>query len=135
MKRQTKPTPHGEAFLLHAVRILEEVDSARREATDAADLLRGTVALGVLPTIAPYLLPDVMTEFTGRFPGVDIVVHEDTTARLLKLVHAYEIDFALASQPIHDERLHLKELFPRNSCWRCRRAIRSPANVRLPSPT
>jgi LysR family transcriptional regulator, hydrogen peroxide-inducible genes activator len=39
------------------------------------------------------------------------VVQEDTTARLLKLLLAYEIDFVLASQPIHDERLEVRELF------------------------
>jgi len=65
----------------------------------------------VLPTIAPYLLPDVMAEFTEKFPGVNIVIQEDTTARLLKLVHAYEIDFALASQPIEDDRLEVRALF------------------------
>ncbi len=111
MKRQAKPTPHGEAFLRRAVRILEEADAAKREATDARDLLRGTVSVGVLPTIAPYLLPDVMAEFTERFPGVEMVVQEDTTAGLIKLVHGYEIDFALASQPIQDERLKIHELF------------------------
>lgn len=111
MKREAKLTSHGEAFLRHAVRILEEVDAAKREATDARDLLRGTVTLGVLPTIAPYLLPEVMTQFTEKFPGVELVVQEDTTARLLKLAHAYDIDFALASEPIQDERLELRVLF------------------------
>jgi LysR family hydrogen peroxide-inducible transcriptional activator len=111
MKREAKLTPHGEAFLRHAVRILEEVDAAKREATDARDLLRGTVTVGVLPTIAPYLLPDVMAQFTEKFPGVEIVVQEDTTGQLLKLAHGYEIDFALASQPIHDGRLEVKELY------------------------
>ena len=111
MKREAKLTPPGEAFLRRAVRILEEVDAARREATDAKELLSGTVTIGVLPTIAPYLLPDVMAAFTKKFPGVEIIVQEDTTARLLKLLLAYEIDFILASQPIHDERLELRELF------------------------
>ncbi|MBI2927883.1 MAG: LysR family transcriptional regulator [Verrucomicrobia bacterium] len=111
LKREARLTPHGEAFLRRAVRILEEVDAAKREATDARELLRGTVTVGVLPTIAPYLLPNVMTEFTGKFPGVGIVVQEDTTARLLKLAHGFEIDFALASQPIQDGRLEVKELF------------------------
>lgn len=110
MKREAKLTPHGEAFLRHAVRILEEVDAAKREATDARDLHRGTVTLGVLPTIAPYLLPEVMAQFTEKFPGVELVVQEDTTARLLKLAHGCEIDFALASQPILDERLEVKKL-------------------------
>jgi LysR family hydrogen peroxide-inducible transcriptional activator len=111
MRREVKATAHGEAFLRHAVRILEEVDAAKREAADARDLLRGTVAVGVLPTIAPYLLPGVMAVFTGAFPGVEVVVQEDTTARLVRLAHAYEIDFALASLPIQDGRLEVRELF------------------------
>lgn len=111
MKREARPTPHGEAFLRRAVRILEEVDAAKREATDARDLLRGTITIGVLPTIAPYLLPTVMAEFTEKFPGVEIIVQEDTTARLLKLAHAYEIDFALASEPLDSDRLTIRDLF------------------------
>ena len=111
MKREVKLTSHGETFLHRAVRILEEADAARREATDAKSLLRGTLALGVLPTIAPYLLPDALATFIEQFPGVEIVVQEDTTARLLKLALACEIDFALASRPIHDERLEVRELF------------------------
>ncbi len=69
------------------------------------------MTLGVLPTIAPYLLPKVMAEFIKKFPGVEIVVQEDTTARLIKQALAYEIDFALASQPIEDARLEVRELF------------------------
>ena len=111
LKRQTKLTPHGEAFLQRAVHILEEVDAAKREATEAKGLLRGTVAIGVLPTIAPYLLPDAMARFTEKYPGVEVIVQEDTTVRLLKLALAYEIDFALASQPVHDPRLEVRELF------------------------
>lgn len=111
MKREARLTAHGEAFLRRAVKILEEVDAAKREATDAKNLLRGTVTIGVLPTIAPYLLPRVMTAFAGRFPGVEIIVQEDTTARLLRLALAYEIDLALASEPIRDERLEVQKLF------------------------
>jgi LysR family hydrogen peroxide-inducible transcriptional activator len=111
MKREARLTPHGEVFLRRAARILEEVDAAKREASDAQELLRGTVTVGVLPTIAPYLLPEVMAGFVEQFPGVEIVVQEDTTARLLKLALAYEIDFALASLPIQDERLEVRELF------------------------
>ena len=111
MKRAAKLTPHGEAFLRHAVHILEAADTAKREAAEAKDLLRGTITVGVLPTIAPYLLPEAMAEFTEKYPGVEIIVQEDTTARLLQHALAYEIDFALASQPIQDERLEVKELF------------------------
>lgn len=110
-KRRARLTAHGEAFLRRAANILAEVDAAKREASDAQSLLRGTLTVGVLPTIAPYLLPDVLVRFADRFPGVEIVVQEDTTARLLKLAHAYEIDFVLASRPIHDEHVEIRDLF------------------------
>ena len=111
MKRDVRLTPCGEEFLHRAIRILEEVDAAKREAADATDMLRGTLTIGVLPTIAPYLLPDAMAQFIKKFPGVEIVVQEDTTARLLQLAHGYEIDFALASQPIQGDHFEVKELF------------------------
>ena len=110
-KRDARLTSHGQAFLPRALRILEEVDAARREATDAGELLRGTITIGVLPTIAPYLLPGVLTEFAEKFPGVEVVVQEETTAHLLKLVLGYEIDLALASHPIQGPRLEVRELF------------------------
>lgn len=110
-KRQVRLTPHGAAFLPRAVRILEEVEAARREAGDALDLKQGAVALGLLPTIAPYLLPPTMARFSAQYPGVALTVHEDTTDQLLTLVHACEIDFALVSDPIRDERLVVTELF------------------------
>jgi LysR family hydrogen peroxide-inducible transcriptional activator len=111
MKREAKLTSHGDAFLHRAVRILEEAEAAKREASDTRGLLRGTVTVGVLPTIAPYLLPDVMATFVKKFPGVQIVVQEDTTAQLLKLALTCEIDFAIASRPIRDGRLEVQELF------------------------
>lgn len=111
MKREARLTPHGEAFLRRAVRILDEVDAAKREASDARSLLRGRLTIGVLPTIAPYLLPDLLMGFAEEYPGVEIVVQEDTTAQLLELAHAYEIDIALVSRPIQDPRMEVKDLF------------------------
>ena len=110
-KREARPTPHGEAFLQRAVRILEEVDAAKREANDAKDLLSGTVTLGVIPTVAPYLLPGVMAAFAKKYPGVEMIVHEEPTPRLLKMLHGYEIDIALASLPLERDRLEIRELF------------------------
>jgi LysR family hydrogen peroxide-inducible transcriptional activator len=111
MKREAKLTAHGEAFLPRALKILEEVDLARREASDARSLLRGRVIVGVLPTIAPYLLPAVLGDFAKRFPSVEIVAQEETTALLLKLANACEIDFAVASRPIQDRRMEVQDLF------------------------
>lgn len=111
LRREAKLTPHGEAFLRRAVKILEEVEAAKREALETNSLSRGTLKLGVLPTIAPYLLRDVLPAFAEKYPGVETVVHEDTTAQLLKQLLAYDIDVALASRPIDDGRLEVRELF------------------------
>jgi LysR family hydrogen peroxide-inducible transcriptional activator len=111
LKRQTKLTPGGAVFLRRALRILEEVDAAKREATETREAVGGTVAIGALPTIAPYLLPLVTAEFVRRFPTAELIIHEDTTAHLLKLAHACEVDLVLASLPIRDDRLHIQELF------------------------
>jgi LysR family hydrogen peroxide-inducible transcriptional activator len=56
-------------------------------------------------------LPEALAEFTGKYPGLEILVQEDTTEQLLKLAHRHEIDFALASQPILDDRFEVRELF------------------------
>ena len=111
LRREVKLTPPGEAFLRRAVRILDEVDAAVREASETKQLVRGRLTIGVIPTIAPYLLPKIMSLFTRKFPGVEIEVQEDTTSRLIPLVLACEIDFALASQPIDHPQLRVQELF------------------------
>jgi LysR family hydrogen peroxide-inducible transcriptional activator len=109
-KREARVTPHGEAFLRRAVRILEEVDAATREAHEAKELISGVIAIGVIPTIAPYLLPKVMAAFAEDYPGVKMIVQEETTARLLKLLQGYEIDFALISPPFDTEGLETQHL-------------------------
>jgi len=67
--------------------------------------------VGVLPTLAPYLLPAVMSEFAEQYPGIEWVVNEDTTARLVQMTLAHELDFALASLPIRNDRLHIRPIF------------------------
>lgn len=111
MKREAKLTAHGEIFLRRAVSILDEVEAARREASDSKNVISGTIALGILPTIAPYLLPGVLSAFRAEFPEVEVIAQEETTAQLLKLLLACEIDFAIASQPIPTDRFGLHELF------------------------
>lgn len=111
LKTRTRLTPAGEALHQRAVRILAEVEAAHREATEARALTRGSVTVGVLPTIAPYLLPRVLPRFSKDLPGIEVVVQEDTTTQLLALLAACELDLAIASLPIHDVRVQAETLF------------------------
>ena len=111
LKRGVKLTEAGESFLPRALRILEEVEAARREAEDTRALIRGTVTVGALPTIAPYLLPKVIAQFSEKYPGIEVIVQEDTTARLLKLTTAFEVDLAVVSLPLEEPNVEVEKLF------------------------
>jgi LysR family hydrogen peroxide-inducible transcriptional activator len=111
LKREVKLTAVGENFVQRAARILEEAETASREARDVQGLVHGTVAVGVLPTIAPYLLPRVIAAFAKKHPGLEVIVQEETTAQLLKLARSCEIDFAIVSLPIHDNYFVKETLF------------------------
>jgi LysR family hydrogen peroxide-inducible transcriptional activator len=109
-QKQTRLTATGERFIARAARILEELSDAEREARETQEIARGTVAIGVLPTVAPYLLPRAIANFSGRYPGVHVAVHEDTTATLAALVESYELDLAIASLPLQDPALEVVPL-------------------------
>ena len=116
MKREVKLTPHGQAFLPRAIKILEEVDVAKREACDAQSLIARPDHRRCIADHCTVSAACRARSFREKFPGVEIVVQEDTTAQLLKLAHTYEIDFAVASRPIENQHMEVKGSIRRGSC-------------------
>jgi LysR family hydrogen peroxide-inducible transcriptional activator len=110
-QKRTRLTATGERFITRAARILDELAEAEREARDTHEVARGEVSVGVLPTIAPYFLPAIISRFSEHFPGVQVVIHEETTATLSSLLASYEIDLAIASLPLDEEAFHVTPLF------------------------
>lgn len=111
LKRRTVLTPAGEIALKRATRILNEFEELRREVGDTHGLRRGSVNLGVLPTIAPYFLPRVISRFTEACPGLEIVVHEDMTVNLLRMIDVCELDLGIMSLPISNDGFEKEVLF------------------------
>ena len=111
LKRSAVLTSAGEALVQRAGRILSEVDAARRDVADAAEQVRGKVSVGVLPTIAPYLLPRVLALTAKECPAMEVRIHEATTEQLLASAAACEIDLAILSLPIADGRFVREALF------------------------
>ena len=89
-----RPTPAGEAFLVRAERILVELDAAREEMHAHAGALRGTVRVGAWHSSAPDV-PGLVRDFAVRHPGVEILLREDTAARMLDLVRDGVLDVAV----------------------------------------
>lgn len=111
LKRHAVLTSAGEALVLRATRIMAEIDAVRRDVADAAEEVRGKVTIGVLPTIAPYLLPRIFAVTARECPGMDVRIHEATTAQLLASAAACEVDLAIISLPVTDARFVVETLF------------------------
>jgi LysR family hydrogen peroxide-inducible transcriptional activator len=100
LPRSAKLTVFGKAFLPKAERILRELQAAKTELRDMTAEEKGEVVVGVIPTIAAYLLPPLLSKFTTRHPLIAIKVIEDITPALLQRLHEGTIDMAVVALPI-----------------------------------
>ncbi len=98
--RKIALTSLGERFLEHARRVQAEVEGARQEVSDLLGLRRGSVSVGAIPTVAPYLLPRVLPAFRRAYPNILVSVHEELTSALLEQLTQGELDLALLRLPI-----------------------------------
>ena len=108
--RRIALTDAGAALLPRAKAILAEVLEAEREVVGDVEAGRGRLAIGAIPTIAPYLLPNVIRGFLEANPEADLTVREDLTENLVEALAAAELDLALMSLPLDDPRIAHEEL-------------------------
>jgi len=109
-RRKIRLTEFGKAFFPMARDILRAVSSAKSEIHDMTSTTRGTVKVGVIPTIAPYLLPKLLPPFTKKFPDVEIVITEDITPMLLQRLQETEIDMVIVALPVQGAELMRQEI-------------------------
>ncbi len=107
--RKVVLTDAGQQLLGHAQAILAAVKEAERAVRDTAE--GGSLRIGAIPTIAPFLLPVSVTKFRKEHATVRIALKEDLTERLLADLLAGELDVAIMAMPIRDDRLHVEKLF------------------------
>lgn len=101
-------TEAGRALLPRARRILGEVAETRENLRAEVESGAGRLAIGAIPTIAPYLLPPVLAGLRAEFPGCELVVREDLTANLVEAVVHHELDVAITSTPIDHELVEVE---------------------------
>ena len=111
LPRSAKLTVFGKAFLPKAESILRELQEAKSELREMSGNEKGEVVVGIIPTIAAYLLPRLLDGFAARHPLVSINVVEDITPTLLQRLHEGTIDMAIAALPIAGGELASEELF------------------------
>lgn len=107
--RSVRLTDLGNAFLPRARGVLRDLEAARGEVVERKDALSGTVVIGVIPTVAPYLLPALLAFYSRKYPQVEVNVVEEITPILQDRLRAGSIDVAVLALPI---RGHEFESFP-----------------------
>lgn len=111
LPRSAKLTVFGKAFLPNAERILRELAEAKTELREMSGNDKGEVVIGIIPTIAAYLLPRLLNDFTVRHPLITIKIIEDITPTLLQRLHEGTIDLAVVALPISGSELVSVHLF------------------------
>ena len=127
--RGVQLTSFGQQVRAHAERILRAVDELGDLARADGEGLKGPLKLGVIPTIAPYILPRVIRELTGAFDAIDLQVRETLTPTLLGELQDGRLDAAILALPVSEPWLTEVALFDEAFVL-----VRPKADARKPVP-
>lgn len=109
--RQVRLTPLGEAFAIRARDILRSVDELANLARASAGPLTGRLRIGVIPTVAPYLLPRVIRHLADHFPDLDLRPREAMTQKLVEDLRQGRLDVAIVALPVSEPSLAETPIF------------------------
>jgi len=112
-------TPTGQEVVEKARKIVAQVDALLVSTRKTRGPLMGRLNLGVIPTLAPYLLPKLLPLVKSRYPCLQLVVHEDLTGHLLERLRGYQLDAALLALPLVGEDLEELALFDEPFWFAC----------------
>jgi LysR family hydrogen peroxide-inducible transcriptional activator len=104
-------TPLGEEIVRQAQAVLEQAASIKEIAKRGKDPLSGPLRLGVIYTIGPYLLPDLVRQMITHTPQMPLMLQENFTVKLLEMLRTGEIDCAILAEPFPDTGLAVAPLY------------------------
>ena len=127
--RDIRLTGLGESFAARVREILRSVDELGDLARASQSRLVGRLRIGVIPTIAPYLLPRLVQHLTGLYPELDIRPREAVTQRLIEDLADGQIDTAIVALPVSEPSLMEMPLFEEDFVL-----VRPAADAQRPVP-
>ena len=104
-------TPLGEEIVRQAQQVIEQAAAIKEIAKRGKDPVAGPLRVGVIYTIGPYLLPDLVREAIASVPQMPLVLQENFTARLLDMLRTGELDCAILAEPFPDTGLAIAPLY------------------------
>ena len=110
-RRQVLVTPAGERVIERAREALRRIDDLLGEARAAQRPFTGRLSLGVIPTVAPYLLPRALPAVRAAHPALELLLREDQTQRILARLRDGDLELLLLALPVEGEDLEALPLF------------------------
>lgn len=105
------PTEIGEKILAKARKVIFELEEFKNIVKNEKEIISGEIRLGVIPTIAPYLLPMFLQKFSKKYEHLKLFISENVTETLLTKLKTGEIDAAIMVLPDDGENYHEYELY------------------------
>ncbi len=104
-------TRKGEEVLAHVRAILVEIDRLEQTARRGDGTLEGLVRIGIIPTVAPYLVPQLIPHLRKAYPAIEIELKETMTERLIADLAEGRLDVVIAALPIDNDAIATRALF------------------------
>ncbi len=104
-KQPVVPTEIGTEIIAQARVLLGESEKIKEIITDRQKELSGELKVGIIPTVAPYILPKILHGFIEKYPQVKLVVWEQTTEMIIQQLKLGLIDCGILSTPLHEASL------------------------------
>ena len=104
-------TPLGEQIVRQAQQVIEQAAAIKEIAKLGKDPVSGPLRLGVIYTIGPYLLPDLVRQAIDRVPQMPLMLQENFTSKLLEMLRTGELDCAILAEPFPDAGLAVAPLY------------------------
>ncbi len=101
----------GQVMYEQAQKILADVEQARRRVSDVDDSCTGTVAVGILPTLAPFILPGTLLQLSEQYPNAMVIVREEISETIVNACACGELDIIIDALPFNDNSLNVEPLF------------------------
>ena len=127
--RQVRLTGFGETFAVRVREILRSVDELSDFARASQNDFLSRLRIGIIPTIAPYLLPRIIGNLTHEYPALDIQIRETQTEKLIQELEEGRIDTAILALPISEPSFDEVELFEEEFVL-----VRNRADAKKPVP-
>jgi len=112
--RKTKSvsiTSEGEKIIDSLRIVINEIEFLNNVIQEPKGELVGELKIGIIPAVAPYLLPLLLSKFANRFPNVNIIVKEMTTSQIQEALKNRSVDIGLLAIPLADNDLVERELY------------------------